>query len=360
MDVYILLFLFLIIVSCIVMFKNTKNLEVIALFYVFIVLSLFAGLRYQIGFDYDSYSNIFKQVPTISEITISRLKDLQIYAEYGYILLNTIVKSLGLNINVVFIVVSLVTMFIICFTYRKYTKYYIVAVFVYCARFYFMLNMGQIRQGLAMAIVLLSIKYIDERKALKFILIVFIAGSFHSVAYIMLPMYFINKITINEKLFWILIVFVMLLGVTGWFGIFINSFSNFLPKSILNYYYNPEYGYKLGVLNSVTLFRILICFIIFRFIGTIRNNVKYFDIIFKIYLCGIIILIVFNEVAVLASRTATLYAMFEPIFIGSFICIFKNKFVGHAIILVYIFILIYVNFYLRMYNVFIPYRSIIY
>ncbi|MBU3155330.1 EpsG family protein [Clostridium estertheticum] len=358
MNTYIILFLFLTCSSFIVMIKHTEKLQMITLCVVFIVLSLFAGLRCEIGFDYDSYSNIFQQVPTISQFTVSGLKHLRIYAEYGYILLNIIIKSLGLNVNAVFIIVAIISMFIICFTYRKYTKYYLIAIFAYCARFYFMLNMGQIRQGLAMAILLLSIKYIDEQKMFKFVLIVFIAASFHSVSYIMLPMYFINKINIKEKLFWYVLIFAMILGSTGWLGIIISNFSNFLPKGVVNYYYSAEYGYKYGIVNSVVLFRILVCFIIFRYRGIMRNNIKYFDVIFKTYLCGVIILISFNEVSILAARTAAIFAVFEPVFIGAFISIFKNKLVGYNFVLIYIFILIYFNFFLKMFEVFIPYKSI--
>ncbi len=63
--------------------------------------------------------------------------------------------------------------------------------------YFFALN--GIRQGISVAIFLYSIKYIKERKLLIYILAILLAASFHTIALIFIPLYFICNINITPK-----------------------------------------------------------------------------------------------------------------------------------------------------------------
>ncbi len=63
--------------------------------------------------------------------------------------------------------------------------------------YFFALN--GIRQGIAVAIFLYSIKHIKERKLLKYMLVILLATSFHTIALIFIPLYFICNIKIPPK-----------------------------------------------------------------------------------------------------------------------------------------------------------------
>lgn len=59
--------------------------------------------------------------------------------------------------------------------------------------------MQGLRQAIAMSICIVSIKYIQERKLIKFILMVLFACSFHQTAIVFLLLYFVYGLKVNSK-----------------------------------------------------------------------------------------------------------------------------------------------------------------
>lgn len=335
-----------------------ENLTVILQIYIVIILTILAGLRFEVGFDYYGYQQLFYKTPEIINLLGSNLSELGIHGEYGYILLNSIIKSLGLNVTVVFLTVSFFTVILTFISYRRISKYYFVAIYFYVARFYFLLNMGQIRQALAMSILMYSIKYLAERNLIKYIFVVLLAGSFHSVSYLMIPIYFISKINIKDKHFKYFILAAMVIGSTGWFGIVVNNFGSYLPESIVNYYYWNQYSYSLGLLDPVLLFRIGLLFILIKNRVTINNNTNYSKELVYLYFYGIIAFILLNEAALIATRIAVVFSIFEGILVASLIDV-KNKLISFLLVFGVTTGLLIINF-VRLSNTLTPYVSILF
>lgn len=359
MEVYTSILAIVSVASFFSIFNQFYRARTILLFGIFVMLFLFAGLRYETGFDYHSYKYYFDTVSTISDVFKGNID-----MEKGYLLLNVIIKKLNVNFNGILIVMAFMSLIILFSSYKKYTGYYIIAILIYLVRFYFIRDMGQIRQSLACAIIMFSLKYIQEKNARKYIMAIIIASLFHRVALVGFIIYFLYKfrmkITNKVALLWILLS--IMLGYLGVASKMIYVFSPILPIKVVNYLYS-DFVYNLGILkNPVVLNQLLFLFLGFKFRKTISNKNKYFDLILLNYLISTVILIVFNDMAVFAGRISTVFATVEPILIANLLystqC--KNKkFIIFLLIIVYVILMFYVNFYLKLYDEFIPYKSIL-
>jgi hypothetical protein len=147
------------------------------------VIILFVGLRYKTGADWSGYIRVFENSDSYSENSFG--------TEYGYFLLNRIYKYIfgdyfALQFSVTFFVCLVVYKFV-----AKYSAYPIFSLFLFIAFFLNDILMAQVRQSIALAIILLSSGYIFNRKLIKFLLAVFIACFFHISAVFAIPLYFL-------------------------------------------------------------------------------------------------------------------------------------------------------------------------
>src|SRR5574340_297309 len=96
-----------------------------------VLLTLFAGLRSYVGPDQATYEDIFLEVPSIFEWSDNwdSLKD--IHGEYGYLLVNSIVKLCANNSALLFIVIALIAVSINIYSYYKYSPYVLLSIFIY-------------------------------------------------------------------------------------------------------------------------------------------------------------------------------------------------------------------------------------
>ena len=184
----------------------------------FISLAIFVGLGDMLG-GYDRYiygdlfDNLADQLKIGIPITSSSIY--QAYnTEFGYIGLNWAIAHITSN-RYIFIFLYTICMYaIILHSFRKYAKNYPLASILFMALvFYF--SFTYLRQMFAAAIIGLSIKYIIERKFLKYCAIIVAAFSFHNSAIIFFPMYFIANKKYSKARILLLMSACFIIGVTG-------------------------------------------------------------------------------------------------------------------------------------------------
>ena len=113
----------------------------------------------------------------------------------------------------------------------KYTKYPVVALMCYYGLLYFSLEMIYIRQATAVALCFFALQYIRPKRIVPYLLVVLLACTFHRVAALMLPLFFVLDKKISEWIYLTVVgvgAIVMLIGVpwlqtifltiAGWFG----------------------------------------------------------------------------------------------------------------------------------------------
>ena len=150
-----------------------------------------AGLRYETGGDWDTYAQLFREFPNLSRL-IGHPKELMAQqVEEGFVLLNAVIKQLGGTVQHLFFVVTAVNLTLITCALQRYTKYPVVALLCYYGILYFQLEMIYIRQATAVALCFFALQYIQDHKIWKYMLIIVLACTFHRVAALMIPLYFL-------------------------------------------------------------------------------------------------------------------------------------------------------------------------
>lgn len=216
MIIYIILFL----IPAILYFyyKDNKQASYKPFLFFFISLAVFVGLGDMLG-GYDRYiygdlfDNLADQLKIGTPITSSSIY--QAYnTEFGYIGLNWAIAHITSN-RYIFIFLYTICMYaIILHSFRRYAKNYPLASILFMALvFYF--SFTYLRQMFAAAIIGLSIRYIIERKFLKYCAIIIAAFSFHNSAIIFFPMYFIANKKYSKARILLLMSACFIIGVTG-------------------------------------------------------------------------------------------------------------------------------------------------
>ena len=168
------------------------------------ILVIVAGLRYETGGDWDIFSDLFEQTNPIGKVltgegwgfTGKRL--LKAIAEIGFTLLCSVIKQFGVNVQVLFFVITLFSITLITKCLKLYTNYVVFGLMIYYSILYFPLDMICIRQSIMVAMCLYAIQYIKKKSFLKYVLIIIVASTFHNTALLMIPLYFLFKARLNN------------------------------------------------------------------------------------------------------------------------------------------------------------------
>lgn len=140
---------------------------------------------YLIRFDY--YKNF-----TLNQIFSDK------FQEYGYSL---IIKGTALiydNFDFFKIIVAVISIVPIVITILKCSKNPFLSVLIFIAFDYYAFMFSGMRQGIAYALCILSFLCIQNKKPVKFVLLVLLAAQFHKSAYIFLPAYWIANVKMNK------------------------------------------------------------------------------------------------------------------------------------------------------------------
>lgn len=158
------------------------------------LLALFIGCSDMLGgYDRYIYSEIFDGIVDDHDAGRNPLLGwgFSFYrSEFGYGLYNVCLSYLTANRYVFILVTTLVIYALLFVSIRDYTDNYAFAVILFMGLWMFF-TFTYLRQVLGATIAWLAIRYICRRQFRYFLLVWFIAFSFHNSALILLPMYFI-------------------------------------------------------------------------------------------------------------------------------------------------------------------------
>jgi putative membrane protein len=227
MAIYILLFFIPVILY---FYYNKKQQVPYKPFIIFFVaLALFVGLGDMLGgYDRYIYGELFDNLADGLKVGISTSSSrlfIVYHSEFGYVGLNWLIAHITNN-RYIFIfcyTICMYTIIIECF--KKYAKNYYLASILFMALVFFF-SFTYLRQMFAAAIIGLSIKYIIERKFLRFCVILLVAFSFHNSAIIFFPMYFIANKKYSKSKILIIMFICFIVGITG----ITSSFYNFYDE----------------------------------------------------------------------------------------------------------------------------------
>jgi len=144
------------------------------------LLILFVGLRYHTGSDWARYIRVYESADNSDAI------------EWGYYFLNRVFGTVFADYHVLqFVITAFVCLVFYRFVCRR-SPYPTVTITLLVIFFFSTILMAQVRQSIALGIVILATRYIFERKLIPFVCVIGIGCMFHISAIAALPLYLLT------------------------------------------------------------------------------------------------------------------------------------------------------------------------
>lgn len=270
MEAYIILLISIVIIFIILKGEAFNKFGIPA---ILICLTLFFGLRNKLAMDDVSYMEIFKNVTLNNEV----------YVEKSFILICKITHSLlNMNYKFVFFVYAM-TSFIFVYLIIKKLEIkksefwiFILSFIAFC----FVPYLTAMRQFLAGVVFIFALTLFKEKKYIKTIILMIIAGLIHNSAYILiifLPI-FSEKVKINDKIKAILPLVAIVLANTNIISNILIFILQKMDIVYLNYVTNVG---DASLTNSGLLIYLLYIIYVIQFLFKKYEEGKYDDIIEK-------------------------------------------------------------------------------
>jgi hypothetical protein len=287
--------------------------------------TVFLGLRGFVYTDWMMYYPLFDKLPTIwdggltsvltsdfSEDFVTDVSMGKAGLELGFIYFTVIFKSLIPNYFAFIFINSFIDVLLLDIFFRKYSNYYVLSFILFIAFGGLGMEFNLLRNMKSFLFFLLSLKYVQERRFLPFVLLNLAGYLFHSSALVFIPLYFILHKEWPKWLVWSIfiagnILFLLhikylqpiTLAVADLMG------GRMAVKAKLYFvsdFYSQAYGLGIGYIERVCTF---IVFILFQKKLKALNP---FNVIFiNVYLLYFIIYFFFAELMVAVERLSLLF-----------------------------------------------------
>ncbi|KAA6333667.1 hypothetical protein EZS27_017943 [termite gut metagenome] len=338
MTVYYVIFIILSFIVFTDNLKNNKKGRLCILFIVYILLVLFAGLNTGAP-DRGSYIEMYKNI-----LTYSRDGSL----DFGFNILYEFFSLFFSNPQIMFICIAALGVGLNLNSFNYYSfNYLFICILLYFVHIYVLKEMIQIRSGLAGALCLFSIRYMEKKQYLKYWVIMFTAISIHLASIIFIIVFFVNKYKISIKQLMVIMGICFIVGIFFPLGQLIKAFPEIDLLSRIQIYSNWEENSKgLGILTNLATVKLLVVSLIaFYFYPIVSKNINYYEILLKTYIMSTCWIMVWNDFAIFGARIATFLSVGEPIIVASFISLFKpsSRFIVVIIYIIIAFFMLKVN-----------------
>lgn len=305
-----------------------------------VILIIFAGLRFDTGWDYKGYHYYYDMMPSISNLSSNLDLFRGVYFEPGFKILMSLSKTLELDFYGFQFLVSLIC---ICIIYSsiKEERSKLLFVFVYFSTCYLFLNMSVIRQGIAVALLFLSLTSLFSGRRKTAFLYILIGSLFHFSLVFFIPIIIIaDTRRVSNKIFnaAMIIALIIYLLQIHWLKNTVNIFSPILSHDInfkiTGYFESERFGKNreigFGLIEKITTYLILIY--IYRSESSRRNL-----ILLRFFILYMVIYFAFYEATVLYDRLRLYFVAINVFVYVSIFEFFKgyNRLIAYAAIVIY-------------------------
>jgi hypothetical protein len=305
-------------------------------FLAFGLIILIGGLRYKVGADWGMYEYLFDDINSLSDIFDKREEKLYVFFNY---LLKQVYNNYSFFIFILFSFSFSLKYYII----KLYSPDVFLSLMIYIFGVFLIYDLNGLRQGMAMAFVLLSIPLIVNNKFFYFLLIVMIGSLFHVSAIIFLPFYFLAKIKIsNKKIIFILVCSIILAIPIRALVANSSALQLILELSTFSHYstYNDEETYRVNTsILSIALLQRIIILVLFLYNYKrikIKSNIKV--LLRNGYFISIVLFVLLSFNGQFAARLSFYYKNLDILMVPLIVYSIRNKSVK---LFVFIFFLIF-------------------
>lgn len=324
--------------------SNYKNTKRVYLIIATIFLLFFAGSRRECGYDYDAYVGLF------NIITPSNwYKPNETLMEIGYGLL----CLLSYNEHVMFLIMAILSITTKIIFFDKISPYPLYSLFLFLSPYIYPQDMGQMRQAVAIGMVLFA--FINRGNLKRFIFFIFMATMFHTSAILALIAYKIPDQFLSRNKYIILLLIAAVFNGLSYYIIMI--ISTLLPAFLgakINLYANS--GVILGF-DFATISRMIIFILLFIYrdrISQLKNGAFFSNILFLF----IFLYMALGSFPQIAGRGTMYFRIIEWITIPFLIsCVSKRNKIIYGTAFLLIFAYMTFKFFKLEYSDYIPYNS---
>lgn len=170
----------------------------------FVGLTIVSGTRFELGgSDYYIYRRCFEVIPDLRNLSEMRSRinglDLINLFEPGFLLFNSLVKTLGFNFYGFTLIESVIWYICMYKGLKRYVGDWTIVLLVFLYKLFFYNTFISQRQALTIALFFVAMRYIQDKKPIQYYIICCIAITFHNGALLLFLLYPLLQIHINKK-----------------------------------------------------------------------------------------------------------------------------------------------------------------
>lgn len=201
-------FIFIFLLYCVYNFdiRNKTKGRFVSYVFSFFILVLMVSLRYRVGGDSQFYDDYYTEMPSLSNVKFFIQFENNGFQQPLWIIINAICKSISDSVILFqFFHAILFNVILFIFANRYSSKPFSVIFLFYVSLFYFYYSFEIQRETMAVAVFLLNVKNLEEKKWLKYYILVFVSFLFHISAFILIFLPFFYLVEFNKKMVLILL-----------------------------------------------------------------------------------------------------------------------------------------------------------
>lgn len=322
-------------------YKNYNSVWVVIAF-----LTIFIGLRFWVGADYGNYFRAYHKfgedlnMSDILNMIRERRKD--IHMEWLYLFFANIIYEAGFSFYIFTFFLAIVS---ISIKYKVFTDNAVYPAFAMLLFMYPTLLVsdgGQMRQGMAMAILLFSFRYIKERKLLMFLFTVYLAVGFHTSTTIFIIAYWVVLIPMNSTRILIAVLICMALSPLKLYQ-YVSLLDSFASTGVYSGFQSYE---SLDIEESSVRFiklTDLMCIMYTYFLVTYDKiacqKIPYYEYMRNIGVLGICLYFIFRWNEIFSSRLVANFFIYIPMVLVNIVAAISNDRIKkplHYVLLVFV------------------------
>ena len=279
-------------------------------------LIVFASIRWDTGTDFNTYENLFNKS---NEYSFKIIDSLQL--EWTFRLVAKTVSSFTQLLTVYATLSVLLNYSII----KQYAEYCFVSILVFFSTLFLRYDMGIIRQGAALALIIYSVKYALNNQWKPFFAFVLLASLFHSSALIFSAVYFIVNKKIPRRVMLIIVGVCIIMGFTNIWSTIFNLLSRLpIPNRYIGHLRNDVTNKTSFSIFDFQNLVLLTAFLYFKKDNAVSEEDKLYNSMINIYFLGTCLFYFFKQFPYFGGRGLSYFFQFEILLIPAFLKRIKN------------------------------------
>lgn len=289
--------------------------------------------------DYEAYLQLYSLTDSFEKVI-----NPEIHAEIGFRILSFIGNYLGFESQYIIVVMATLALLPVTYIIYRYSPYKILSLLVLFPYFLTM-NMHSSRTSVAAAFGLLFIINFLNKKWFYALLSFIVSISFHSSALVLILVLLV-MVSLKKLLIFLFSSLIFLIFLSP-FELMIMLFNSIgldrLSTFVQIYMTSDEYGYPLKVYDPRIILGVGVVFLIFK---CQKNISRYFGMnYFKIYIIGVLSMILFSSVVIMAWRLSYFFLIMGVLVLPMLAKIYNEiiyKNIGSKRVMNFIFTILYI------------------